>query len=275
MSVLKASCGAVLAASNIRVSSGNRASPTQGASPALRARPSVKAAFFSKRGAVAARRAVVSVSAVTAPAFGTKADYKCPNWSAFEFGSSPVLWEPATPKAGEIMTVWFNPDLTDIEDKGNIAFNGGFNGPFMCGGAPRPMASKSRGSAASPLYSVRIKVPKAASFLEFGFTDGQNWDEGYKVIVQPLKENKGRDVDWMSRMLTIELDVTGACDEAFFPDPAPVPLSCNMPGGMGLVGQSCELDVVAGCTDPDAPNYDPMATIDSGSCDLPAPSKSK
>jgi hypothetical protein len=53
--------------------------------------------------------------------------YKCPNWSAFEFGSSPVLWEPATPKAGEIMTVWFNPDLTDIEDKGNIAFNGKYS----------------------------------------------------------------------------------------------------------------------------------------------------
>ena len=58
---------------------------------------------------------------------------------------------------------------------------GGFNGPFMCGGAPRGMAFKTRGDGNVPLYSIRINVPKHARYLEFGFTDGFNWDEGYKV----------------------------------------------------------------------------------------------
>lgn len=44
---------------------------------------------------------------------------------------------------------------------------------------------------------------------------------------------------------------------------------CKMPSPM--LGQSCELDVVAGCTDPEAPNYDPMATMDDSSCDIPKP----
>jgi hypothetical protein len=165
--------------------------------------------------------------------------YQLPAWADFEFGTSPVLWEPKQPKAGETMTVWYNPELTGLQNGDYVAFNGappplifpcaphqwvlasrappagcppraarvarllltaelslslslsvtshlslcpgGFNGPFMCGGAPRGMAFKTRGDGNVPLYSIRINVPKHARYLEFGFTDGFNWDEGYKV----------------------------------------------------------------------------------------------
>ena len=50
--------------------------------------------------------------------------YSKPTWTSFEFGATPVFWEPATPKAGEVMTIWFNPDMTVVEDTGSVAFNG-------------------------------------------------------------------------------------------------------------------------------------------------------
>ena len=31
-------------------------------------------------------------------------------------------------------------------------------------------------------------------------------------------------------------------------------------------GDRCELDIVPGCTDPQSPFYDPLATVDDGSC---------
>jgi len=266
-----------MAASSVRVNSGNRASPAQRATPAMLARPSAKATFSCRRSAAVTQRSAMSVrAAATAPTpLGAVKDYTKPDWSSFEFGATPVFWEPANPTAGDILTIWFNPDLTVVEDTGSVAFNGGFNGPFMCGGAPRPMASKSRGTSAPPLYSIRVNIPKFASFLQFGFTDGTNWDEGYKLEVTPLPENKGRDLAFFNEGLSREMGVDGACEAAIFPDPAPVPLTCAMPGGMGLVGQSCELDVVPGCTDPDAPNFDPLANVEDSSCELPDPSKMK
>ena len=35
-----------------------------------------------------------------------------------------MFWEPANPTAGDILTIWFNPDLTVVEDTGSVAFNG-------------------------------------------------------------------------------------------------------------------------------------------------------
>eukprot|EP00976_Prorocentrum_cordatum_P054382 1097426-Prorocentrum_minimum.AAC.1 len=272
---MSAARGAVMASSSVRVSSGNRASPAQCTTPALLARPSAKAAFSYKRSTVVAQRSVVSVSATaTAPAVGSDLSRDIltskydRSWSSFELGANPVYWEPAQPSAGEVVTIWFNPDMTQLEDTGNVAFNGGFNGPFMCGGEPRPMALKSRGSSAPPLYSIRVNVPKHASFLEFGFTDGVNWDEGYKLEIVPLPENIGRDLAYFNDKLATEMSVDGACDSAIFPDPAPLPLSCPMPGGVGLVGQSCDLDIVRGCTNPDDPDYNPMATEDDTTCSV-------
>ena len=42
-----------------------------------------------------------------------------------------------------------------------------------------------------------------------------------------------------------------------------------MPGGGGMTGQTCDLEIIVGCTDPEAPNYDPMAVVDDKSCELP------
>jgi hypothetical protein len=50
--------------------------------------------------------------------------YQLPAWADFEFGTSPVLWEPKQPKAGETMTVWYNPELTGLQNGDYVAFNG-------------------------------------------------------------------------------------------------------------------------------------------------------
>lgn len=39
---------------------------------------------------------------------------------------------------------------------------------------------------------VIVQVPKHACFLNFGFTDGKDWDEGYEVQVTPFKGFEGR-----------------------------------------------------------------------------------
>lgn len=194
--------------------------------------------------------------------------YTNPNWGLFEIGMSPVYWEPANPKAGELMTIWFNPEFTALKSGQYVAFNGGFNGPFMCGGAPRSMAEKSRGDG-KPLYSVRIQVPRHAVFLEFGFTDGTNWDEGYTCPFESPKELAGKDFDFYNNGLSAEMSVDGACDAAIFPDPEHNSLLCMLPSGGGMSGQTCELNIVVGCTDPAAANYNPDATHDAGTCELP------
>jgi len=199
--------------------------------------------------------------------------YNLPEWSEFEFGTSPVLWEPKQPKAGQTMTVWYNPELTALKEADYVAFNGGFNGPFMCGGAPRGMAYKDRGVGNVPLWSIRVNVPKHARYLEFGFTDGYNWDEGFKVKVKEFPGFEGNDDQFFTKGLEVEMGYEGACEAAIFPDVVPDATMCKMPGGMGLAGQSCDLDIVAGCMDPEAPNYNPMATMEDDSCDLPPPDK--
>jgi hypothetical protein len=36
---------------------------------------------------------------------------------------------------------------------------GGFNQPIMCGGEPRVMTRKERGSSCEPIYGIKINVP--------------------------------------------------------------------------------------------------------------------
>mmetsp|Transcript_9901 Transcript_9901/g.18608 ORF Transcript_9901/g.18608 Transcript_9901/m.18608 type:complete len:276 (-) Transcript_9901:336-1163(-) len=216
---------------------------------------------------VSARKSKFQVQAVASTKLNA-VKYSLPDWNAFELGTSPVYWEPASPAAGQTMTIWFNPELTVLRQSEYIAFNGGFNGPFMCGGAPRGMAKKARGGG-EPLWSIRVNVPKHAGFLNFGFTDGKDWDEGYEVQVTPFKGFEGRPKEFFQEGLAKEMGYEGACEAAIFPDEVPEAVYCKMPSPM--LGQSCELDVVTGCTDPEAPNYDPMATMDDSSCDIPKP----
>jgi len=235
-------------------------------------RPASLAALRKASGVVGAqRKPVVHVttagSVMEAIKVANQKQYSRPAWNIFEMGMSPVYWEPATPKAGELMTIWFNPEFTALKDGDYVAFNGGFNGPFMCGGSPRGMATKARGEGA-PLYSVRIQVPRYAVFLEFGFTDGKNWDEGYTCAIESPKSLAGKDMDFYNNGLSGEMSADGACEAAIFPDPAPDALICMMPGGGGLTGQTCELNIIKGCTDPNAANYNPLATHDDNTCDI-------
>lgn len=47
---------------------------------------------------------------------------------------------------------------------------GGFNQPIMCGGEPRVMTKKERGSQCVPFFSIKINVPKHGKFLDFFLT---------------------------------------------------------------------------------------------------------
>lgn len=67
-----------------------------------------------------------------------------------------------------------------------------------------------------------------------------------------------------------EMGLEGACEASIFPDEVPEAVFCKMPMGIGLAGQSCALDIVEGCTSPEAANYDPMANMsDESLCELP------
>lgn len=63
--------------------------------------------------------------------------------------------------------------------------------------------------------------------------------------------------------------VDGACDAAIFPDDVPDAAYCKMPAGGGMSGQTCDLNLIPGCMDPISPNYNPMATVEDATCDLP------
>lgn len=219
------------------------------------------------------------------------------DWSTFEMGKSPVYWDakPTAVRAacktnesdvhaegktrqqadrahvdpktkGELLTIYFNPKVNNVLEGESIAFNGGFNGPFMCGGAPRPMTKKDRGPACDPLYSIRINVPKHALWLEFSFTDGQEWDEGYKLKFLVPENHRGQSLDFFNQELAKEMSEEDACYHAIFPDAVSEPDSLFLGGSMSI-GMSCDLDVVPGCRDPDSPNYDPFATIDDDTCE--------
>lgn len=201
---------------------------------------------------------------------GVEATYTGSTWTAFELGLQPVWWQPEVPKPGETMTVYYNNALTNLEPEVGdfVKFNGGFNGPFMCGGEPRPMAVVTENPTGGKIYSVRVKIPQAAQFLQVSFTDGVRWDESYTIPVEQPASVRNNDKAYFDQLLEKEMGREGACAEAIFPDPAPVPDRCTLPGGVGLVGQSCELDLIPGCLDPASPNYDPSANVDNDSCEI-------
>jgi hypothetical protein len=81
----------------------------------------------------------------------------------------------------------------------------------MCGGAPRGMAFKDRGMGNVPLWSIRVNVPKHARYLEFGFTDGYNWDEGFKVKVKEYPGFEGNDDSFFTKVrISISLSLSSA-----------------------------------------------------------------
>ncbi|MCO5553609.1 hypothetical protein L7F22_007134 [Adiantum nelumboides] len=198
--------------------------------------------------------------------------YTLPDWAEFEMGLQPVFWETQSgkpPTSGEEVTIFFNPTATELVpnvDYG-IAFNGGFNQPIMCGGEPRIMTRRDRGPACDPFFSIKINVPVHALTLEFSFTDGKTWDGPYKLKFQVPKNLKNQPLDFFSKGLAEELSKVGACDSAIYPDAAFIENRCLFPASLiHEGGKSCDLDIFPGCMDPDSPNYDPLATVDDGSC---------
>jgi len=198
--------------------------------------------------------------------------YTLPTWAEFEMGHYPVYWETATgeaPMSGERLTIIFNSASSKLvpSPEYGIAFNGGFNQPIMCGGEPRVMTKKERGSQCVPFFYIKINVPKHATSLEFSFTDGVNWDGPYKLFMEIPEKLKGLPQSYFNAELAKELAHEGACDSAIYPEAVFVQDRCAFPAGLiQQGGDRCELDIVPGCTDRESPFFDPLANVDDGSC---------
>lgn len=200
--------------------------------------------------------------------------YTLSSWADFEMGRSTVYWDTTNgrpPTSGQLLTIYFNPSASQLTPNSEygIGFNGGFNQPIMCGGEPRVMTKKERGSLCEPLYAIKINMPLHAMTLEFSFTDGTNWDGPYKIIMEVPQKLKGLPQRFIDEGLAKELAHEGACESAIYPEAVFVQDRCAFPAGMiQLGGDRCELDIVLGCTDPESPFFDPLANVDDGSCPL-------
>ncbi|EFJ11008.1 hypothetical protein SELMODRAFT_127024 [Selaginella moellendorffii] len=200
--------------------------------------------------------------------------YTRPSWSAFELGKFPVWWQASDgqpPAAGGQLIIFFNPDASSLKpnDVYGVAFNGGFNQPIMCGGEPRIMTKKDRGNSCAPLYSIKINLPKHTLSLEFSFTNGKDWDGPYKLNVAVPPKFRNKPSSFFSEGLAAELSKDGACDNAIYPEAVLVMDRCPLPPYNPEASQgktSCDLDLNPGCTDKENPFYDPLATVDDGTC---------
>ncbi|KAL8464663.1 hypothetical protein ACS0TY_034240 [Phlomoides rotata] len=209
---------------------------------------------------------------VAAPPVEEIKEYVLPSWAEFDIGRAPVYWKTMNglpPTAGERLKLFYNPAATKLvpnEDFG-IAFNGGFNQPIMCGGEPRAMLKRVRGKADLPIYTIQICIPKHALSLIFSFTNGIEWDGPYRLQFQVPKAWKNRPAQFFTEGLADELSTEGACEKAIFPDTNIVVTTCAMIGNLTVEGgDRCDLDLVPGCIDPSSPFFDPLATVDDGSC---------
>lgn len=218
-------------------------------------------------------RATLAVSAPTAPK-ASVIQYELPTWAQFELGLFPVFWETSSgrpPASGEQLTLWLNPGSTSLDPSlnGGVGFNGGFNSPIMCGGEPRLMTRRDRGPNCVPFYTIKVNVPVYCTTLEFSFTDGVNWTDTYSLELEIPAKWRNMPVSFFNDGLASELGNDGACEAAIFPDAPLVMDRCIMPSSMlHAEAARCDLDIVPGCTDPESPFYDPLATHDDGSCPI-------
>ena len=152
-------------------------------------------------------------------------------------------------------------------------YAGGFNQPIMCGGEPRQMTLQERGKACPPIYTIRIRVPQHAMTLVFSFTNGSEWDGAYTLKFKVPKPWLNKPLSFFNEGLADELNMEGACDRAIFPDENIVITSCDIGGFYEEGGDRCKLDIVTGCMDRTSHMFDPLATIDDGSCPLDSDSE--
>ncbi|XP_076946316.1 protein POST-ILLUMINATION CHLOROPHYLL FLUORESCENCE INCREASE, chloroplastic-like [Bidens hawaiensis] len=218
------------------------------------------------------RNKIRAAAVVVAPPSEEVKEYVLPSWADFDIGRSPVYWKTMNGlplSSGERLKLFYNPAATKLapNEEFGIAFNGRFNQPIMCGGEPRAMLRKDRGIADPPIYTIQICIPKHAVNLIFSFTNGSDWDGPYRLQFQVPKAWHNRELDFFNRGLAEELSKEGACEKAIFPDTSIVIDRCQLMGNLTLEGgDRCELDLVSGCTDPDSPEYNPLANVDDGSC---------
>ncbi|XP_031504915.1 protein POST-ILLUMINATION CHLOROPHYLL FLUORESCENCE INCREASE, chloroplastic [Nymphaea colorata] len=197
-----------------------------------------------------------------------------PSWAEFDIGKAAVYWKTVNglpPSAGGKLTLFYNPEASRLapNPEFGVAFNGGFNQPFMCGGEPRSMTRKGRGKADPPLYTIKICIPKHAVSLIFSFTNGVDWDGPYKLQFEVPKGWRNKPISFFNEGLAAELSEEGACERAIFPDSNIVATRCAMIGNLSIEGgDRCNLDIVVGCTDPSSHLYNPLADVDDGSCPL-------
>ncbi|KAF8400621.1 hypothetical protein HHK36_013920 [Tetracentron sinense] len=232
------------------------------------------------RGCPQKKEAVKIIGKVSAAAIATPAveedtkEYSLPKWAEFDLGRAPVYWKTMNglpPTSGEKLKLFYNPTASKLvpNEEFGIAFNGGFNQPIMCGAEPRAMLRKNRGKADLPIYTIQICVPKHALNLIFSFTNGVEWDGPYRLQFQVSKGWRNKPISFFNEGLAEELIKEGACDKAIFPDTDIVITRCAMIGNLTVEGgDRCNLDIVVGCTDPSSPLFNPLASVDDGSCPI-------
>ncbi|KAJ1294676.1 hypothetical protein BS78_01G164100 [Paspalum vaginatum] len=242
--------------------------------PAARARVVVTCRSSS----ASVRTAAAAATAAPAAVEPQNKEVSLPTWAEFELGRAPVYWKTSSglpPSPGEGLTLFYNPAATKLtpNDVFGVAFNGGFNQPIMCGGEPRQMTLQVRGSADPPIYTIRIRVPQHAVKLIFSFTNGADWDGPYTLNFRIPKPWMNKPMSFFNEGLADELNREGACDQAIYPDENITITSCAIDAYYEEGGDRCKLDIVSGCMDPSSDMFDPLATVDDGSCPLESDSE--
>ncbi|KAK2076899.1 hypothetical protein QBZ16_005127 [Prototheca wickerhamii] len=97
---------------------------------------------------------------------------------------APFLYtRPCTPRAGEAVELFYNPDLTTLRGRPKVFVRGGFNRWTQNNFAPQAMTSVGIGG----FKSARIQVPRNAHLLDFVFLDSDDTHGGF------IDDNHGLD----------------------------------------------------------------------------------
>ena len=150
-----------------------------------------------------------------------------------------------------------------------------------------------RGPKCPDIYSIHVTVPEYATHIDISFSNKAGESIGiFRAPIAPHEQHANRSQDYMNKKILAEMGDGSACEVAMFPDTFSATANCKMPVGQIATGvrayswssrelarkacvlvpkqaNFCELDTSTGCTNPDAMNYDPLATTDSGSCEIP------
>jgi len=212
--------------------------------------------------------------------------------------ATPVHWRPADEDAGgnglveqrssdvitagETFTLYYNPkgrctttlDLStpgegdgdgggeggeDPAEAREIFFYAAFNGPLATGNRLPQMRALPNRPASSPIYAVSVTAPVHGVWMQFGFSNGTEWDEGYAMPLRTPEEFTKpfpRTSEFYKKGLAEEL--LNLTEDSIFPG-----MGLNNPDRCVIpkYGASCPINVVDGCMDPSSPNFDPLATV--------------